>query len=107
MPDERANLKMISSYQKLYYAACGFGYSGHETGLSISYFAAALGATYIERHITLDKAMYGSDQAASLDPQGIRLLVGGLRKVEAALGSGMKEITDNEKNNAKKMRYWE
>ena len=106
MPDDKANLKMIETLRNHYYN-CGLGYSGHETGLSITYCAAALGATYIERHITLDRAMYGSDQAASLDPQGLRLLVGGLRKVESALGTGMKEITETEKKNAKKMRYWE
>lgn len=106
MPDDHANLNMITTFKQTYYN-CGIGYSGHETGLSITYYAAALGATYIERHITLDRAMYGSDQSASLDPQGIRLLVGGLRKVEAALGNGIKKISEAELKNAKKMRYWE
>lgn len=106
LPEDKMNLSYIPKLKSMF-PFSSVGYSGHETGLSTTYYAAALGATYIERHITLDKAMYGSDQAASLDPQGLRLLVGGLKKLDIALGDGEKVITEQEKINAKKMRYWE
>lgn len=106
LSEDKMNLSYIKKLKNMF-PYSPIGYSGHETGLSTTYYAAALGATYIERHITLDKAMYGSDQAASLDPQGLRLLVGGLRKLERAMGNGEKIITEQEKSNAKKMRYWE
>ena len=66
MQDEFANLKMIDTLRKKY--NCDVGYSGHEVGLAVSYAAAALGITSLERHITLDRSMYGSDQAASIEP---------------------------------------
>ena len=80
MLDEDANLKMIETLRLKY--NCNVGYSGHETGLAISLAATALGASSIERHITLDRSMYGSDQAASLEPSGLRQLLGGIRKIE-------------------------
>ena len=64
------------------------GYSGHEAGLAVSYAAAALGVTSLERHITLDRAMYGSDQAASVAPNGYRSMLGAIRIIESAMGDG-------------------
>ena len=86
---------------------CDVGYSGHEkSGVAISYAATALGATSIERHFTLDRSMYGSDQAASIQPEGLRKLVGGIRKINLALsGKGNeKKILDIEVSVAKKLR---
>jgi N-acetylneuraminate synthase len=95
MPVEDANLKMIQTLRERY--GCDVGYSGHETGLVISAAAAALGATSIERHITLDRAMYGSDQAASIEIVGLERLVKMIRATEIALGDGKKRMTDTEK----------
>jgi len=102
MPDSDANLLCIPMLANEF--NCNVGYSGHETGLAISYAAVALGATSIERHITLDRTMYGSDQAASIEPHGLRQLVGAVRKIEIALGDGMKKITDGEIEVAQKLR---
>ena len=102
MKDSDANLKTILTLKEKF--KCNVGYSGHETGLSISLAAAALGASSIERHITLDRAMYGSDQAASLAPVGLRKIVGEVRRVENALGDGVKRIIEEEKPIAKKLR---
>ena len=82
---------------------CDVGYSGHEGGTAITHAAAAMGVTSIERHITLDRSMYGSDQSASIEPSGFRMLVGAIRKIEKALGDGKKSIIDAEKPIAKKL----
>ena len=102
MPDSDANLLCIPMLKKEF--QCQVGYSGHETGLSISYAAVALGASSIERHITIDRSMYGSDQAASIEPHGLRQLVGAVKKIEKALGDGVKKITPEEIEIAKKLR---
>ena len=102
MPDKDANLMCIPMLKEEF--NCPVGYSGHETGLAISYAATALGATSIERHITLDRTMYGSDQAASIEPHGLRQLVGAIRKIEICLGDGIKKITSGEVEVAKKLR---
>lgn len=102
MRDEDANLKMIDILRERY--NCSVGYSGHEVGLAISYAAAALGITALERHITLDRSMYGSDQAASVEPAGFQLLIGGIRKIENSMGDGIKRILDDEWPIAKKLR---
>jgi N-acetylneuraminate synthase len=102
MKDEDANLNCIETLRDRY--KCDVGYSGHESGLAISYAAAALGVSSIERHITLDRAMYGSDQAASIEPSGIRQLVGAVRKIEIAMGDGKIEVLDAEKPIADKLR---
>ena len=102
MNPELANLNCMKTLRDIFH--CGVGYSGHEHGLAISYAAAALGATSIERHITLNRAMYGSDQAVSVGPAGLHELVGAIRKIEQALGSGEKMIIEEEKKNAKKLR---
>ncbi len=102
MKDEHANLKCIPMLSERY--GCDVGYSGHEVGLAVSYAAAALGITSLERHITLDRSMYGSDQSASVEPAGFRQLVGAVRKIEAAMGDGEKRILDSEVPIAKKLR---
>ncbi len=102
MRDEDANLNMIKTLKNKY--NCDVGYSGHEVGLAVSYAAAALGISSLERHITLDRSMYGSDQSASVEPSGLRQLVGGIRKIEIAMGDGNKKITDEEIPIAKKLR---
>ena len=102
MKDKDANLKVITTLQKMF--GCNVGYSGHEVGLAISYAAAALGITSLERHITLDRSMYGSDQSASVEPNGFRMLVGAVRKIEAAMGDGEKRIIDDEAPVASKLR---
>jgi len=86
MKDKDANLNAIKTLRENY--NCDVGYSGHEAGLSISYAAAALGITSLERHITLEHSMYGSDQPASVEPAGFRMLVGAVRKIEQAMGDG-------------------
>lgn len=102
--DKLANLSLINHYKKKY--KCKVGYSGHETGgLAISYAATAMGISSIERHFTLDRAMYGSDQSASLDSKGFEALIGGIRKIEEAIKPGVKKnILDIEKPVAKKLR---
>jgi len=102
MRDEDANLRLINTLRDRY--QCNVGYSGHEVGLAISYAAAAMGITSLERHITLDRAMYGSDQAASIEPSGLRQLVGGVRKIEQAMGDGEKRVIDAEVPIARKLR---
>jgi len=102
MKDEDANLKMINTLQKRYH--CNVGYSGHEVGLAVSFAAAALEITSLERHITLDRAMYGSDQSASVEPAGFKMLVGGVRKIEQAMGNGEKYILQEEVPIARKLR---
>ena len=102
MDDEDANLNCIQALKDRY--GCKVGYSGHEVGLAVSYAAAALGISSLERHITLDRAMYGSDQAASVEPAGLRMLVGAIRKIEKAMGSGMIAINEKEIPISKKLR---
>lgn len=83
------------------------GYSGHESSVSPSLVAAAMGAVAIERHVTMDRAMYGSDQAASLEGQGLFQLLGQLRKLPKLIGSGEKAFGAAEQSVAKKLRYWQ
>ena len=102
MKDTDANLNCINTLRDKY--SCNVGYSGHEVGLSVSYAASALDISSLERHITLSRAMYGSDQAASIEPEGLRKLVGGVRKIEAAMGDGIKRIIKDEIPIAQKLR---
>lgn len=102
MPDEDANLLMINTLRERY--GCKVGYSGHEGGLAVSYGAAALGITSLERHITISRDMYGSDQAASVEPMGLYNLCGSVRKIQRALGDGVKRITEGEIGIRKKLR---
>ena len=103
MNPEEANLKLISVLKNKF--KCKVGYSGHETGsYLICVTAALLGATSIERHITLDRTMYGSDQAASLEPGGLFRLVRDLREIEKILGDGKKRIWNSELPAKEKLR---
>ena len=102
MEETHANLSLINTLRERY--DCKVGYSGHEVGLAISYAAVALGANSLERHITLDRSMYGSDQSASVEPAGLRQLVGAARKIKLAIGNGEKSIIEEEKPIAKKLR---
>lgn len=102
MNDEDANLNCIKTLKERY--KCNVGYSGHEVGLAVSYAATALGITSLERHITLSRAMYGSDQAASVEPSGLRMLVGAVRKIEKAMGNGVISLLESEIPIAKKLR---
>ncbi len=100
-PDE-LNLRAIATLRSRYQVPVG--YSGHEVGLATSVAAAALGACMVERHITLDRAMWGSDQAASVEPQGFARLVRDIRAVETALGDGKKRLYDSEVPVMQKLR---
>jgi N-acetylneuraminate synthase len=88
------NLRMIQVLGREF--DCPVGYSGHEVGLSTTYAAVVLGACFIERHITLDRAMWGSDQAASIEPHGFIRLVRDIRTIEGALGDGVKRVYESE-----------
>lgn len=102
MKTHHANLRVIQTLKDKF--SCDVGYSGHESGLAVSYAAASLGITSLERHITLDRAMYGSDQSASVEPAGLRRLVGTVRKIEQAMGDGVKTILEEELPIAEKLR---
>ena len=101
MKDEDANLLMIPKLKEIF--SCNVGYSGHESGRAVSVGAAALGITSLERHITLDRTMYGSDQAASLEVEGFKLMVNYVRIVEKAMGNGEKIILNEEQEIRKKL----
>ncbi len=102
---EELNLRCINTLKERY--KCKVGYSGHESNVSPSFIAFLMGAVAIERHITLDRTMYGSDQAASLEFRGMVELVNRIRNTKAVLGDGKKLIADRENAVAKKLRYWE
>jgi len=95
LPPEEANLRMITSLRERYQGV-PIGYSGHERGLQISLGAVALGAVAVERHITLDRTMWGSDHAASLEPVGFEHLVRDIRVLGEAMGDGVKRIYPGE-----------
>lgn len=103
-PDE-LNLRAIQTLKEEFDVP--IGYSGHEVGLIPSVIATALGACLIERHITLDRAMWGTDQAASVEPGGVERLVKYLRVTEQALGDGVKRVYDSEKPSLKKLRRYQ
>ncbi len=100
-PDE-LNLKMIQTLKETF--SCPIGYSGHEVGLVPSAVAVAMGACLVERHITLDRAMWGGDQAASVEPGGFERLVKYIRVTEQSLGDGVKRVYDSELPSMKKLR---
>ncbi|HCA43831.1 MAG TPA: N-acetylneuraminate synthase [Bacteroidetes bacterium] len=100
---EELNLRMILTLKQMY-PSCPIGYSGHETGLAPSWAAAAIGANFIERHITLDRAMWGTDQAASVELEGFNRLVKNIRDIEISLGDGIKKLYDSELGPRKKLR---
>jgi N-acetylneuraminate synthase len=99
---DELNLKVIAVLRERY--GIPVGYSGHEVGLATSVAAVAYGACAIERHITLDRAMWGSDQAASVEPQGFARLVKDIRAVELAAGDGVKRVYESEISVMKKLR---
>jgi N-acetylneuraminate synthase len=100
-PDE-LNLRMITTLRETF--PCPIGYSGHEVGLVTSAVAVAMGACLVERHITVDRAMWGSDQAASVEPQGLHALVKYIRVTEQSMGDGQKRVYDSEQPSLKKLR---
>jgi len=99
---EELNLSMILTLQKEF--DCPIGYSGHEVGLIPSVAAVALGACLVERHITLDRAMWGSDQAASVEPGGFERLVKYIRVTEQSMGDGIKHVYESEFPSLQKLR---
>ena len=101
-PKEELNLRMITTLRSQF--NCPIGYSGHEVGLATTLAAVALGACFVERHVTLDRAMWGSDQAASIEPHGLKRLVKDIRSVETALGDGKKRVYDSEVTAASRLR---
>jgi len=103
-PPEELNLKMIHTLRDNF--DIPIGYSGHEVGLVPSALAVAMGACLVERHVTLDRAMWGSDQAASVEPHGVRTLVKYIRVTEKALGDGEKKVYDSEQSSLKKLRRY-
>ena len=94
-PPHELNLKMIRTLKDAY-DDCPIGYSGHEVGLAPTWAAVSLGATFIERHITLDRAMWGSDQAASVEVSGFMRLVSNIRDIERSMGDGIKRVYEGE-----------
>jgi len=99
---EELNLKMVETLRNEF--PCPIGYSGHEVGLIPSVIAVAFGACMVERHITLDRAMWGSDQAASVEPNGFERLVKYIRVTEQAVGDGVKRVYESEMSSLKKLR---
>lgn len=102
-PPTELNLRMIETLMNLY-PDTPIGYSGHETGLATTVAAVALGACFVERHFTLDRAMWGSDHAASVEPQGMQKLMRDIRDVEQALGDGVKRVYESEMGAMKRLR---
>ena len=102
-PVEELNLRMINTLQQRY-PENPIGYSGHEVGLATTWAAVALGATFVERHVTLDRAMWGSDQAASVEISGMSRLVANIRDIEKSLGDGVKRVYEGEAAARKKLR---
>jgi N-acetylneuraminate synthase len=102
-PVEQLNLRMIHTLKKRFQSV-PVGYSGHETGLAPTWAAVAMGATFVERHITLDRAMWGTDQAASVEIVGLVKLVANIRDIERSLGDGIKRVYPEEQTARRKLR---
>src|SRR6202012_1345900 len=102
-PPQELNLRMIETLAERY-PGTPIGYSGHETGLATTVAAVAMGACFVERHFTLDRAMWGSDQAASVEPQGMQKLVRDIRDVEQSLGDGIKRVYESEMGAMRRLR---
>lgn len=100
---EELNLRMIETLGKMH-PMCPIGYSGHETGLATTLATVSLGTTFIERHFTLDRSMWGSDQSASVEPGGMQRLVKDIRDIELALGDGIKKVYESELGPLAKLR---
>jgi N-acetylneuraminate synthase len=97
------NLKMIETLRASY-PTLPIGYSGHETGLATTEVTIALGANFVERHFTLDRAMWGTDHAASVEPEGFKRLVRNIREIEIALGDGVKQVYESEMEPRRRLR---
>jgi N-acetylneuraminate synthase len=102
--EKSLNLRCLHDLRQRY--NCPVGYSGHEVTMVPGVIAVALGAVAIERHITLDRAMYGSDQAASLERRGLESMVGYIRTIPVVMGDGIKRVSSSEQANAEKLRYF-
>jgi N-acetylneuraminate synthase len=102
---EELNLRAIITLKEKF--GVPMGYSGHEVGLATTYASAVLGACIIERHLTLDRAMWGSDQAASFEPQGMKRLVRDIRELDQAMGDGFKRVYESEIPIMKKLRRFQ
>ena len=102
MEELDANLNMMAELRRRY--ACEVGYSGHETGITVSVLAVAAGAVSVERHITLDRTMYGSDQKASIEPDELNALVSEIRRAEQIMGSGVRVLSEAEQAVRAKLR---
>ncbi len=102
-PPEELNLRMIHTLMEKY-PGIPIGYSGHETGLATTQAAVAMGASFVERHFTLDRAMWGTDHAASVEPAGMARLVRNIRDIELAMGDGVKKVYDSEIEPRKRLR---
>ena len=102
MKIEDANLNVINTLKNIF--ACNVGYSGHESGVGVSQVACGMNISSLERHITLDRSMYGSDQAASLEEAGLKLVVGTARISEKVFGDGIKKFSNEEKEVSNKLR---
>jgi len=105
-PDDKAVVSQVRYFKNLFFN-CRIGFSSHCVGILAPVLAAAMGAEVIEVHITLDRSMYGSDQSASIERRGLELLVKDCRAVQTVLGNSDKVVYNEEKINAKKLRYWE
>ena len=101
-PKDELNLRLITTLRNEF--DCPIGYSGHEVGLATTLAAVALGANFVERHITIDRAMWGSDHAASVEPSGFAHLVKDIRNIETALGDGVKRVYESETTSLKRLR---
>jgi N-acetylneuraminate synthase len=99
---QELNLRMIQTLKTRF--DCPVGYSGHEVGLQTTLAAVTLGASFVERHVTLDRAMWGSDQAASIEPWGLMRLIRDIRVIELALGDGVKRVYDSEMQARQRLR---
>jgi N-acetylneuraminate synthase len=101
-PPNELNLRMITGLRERY--PCPVGYSGHEIGLATTLAAVALGASFVERHVTLDRAMWGSDQAASVEPVGMARLIKDIRSIDQAMGDGVKKVYESERAAGSRLR---
>ncbi len=102
-PLEELNLRMIYTLRD-HFPSCPIGYSGHEVGLAPTWAAVAMGASFVERHITLDRSLWGSDQAASVEVTGFERLVENIRDIERAQGDGIKRVYESELTQMKRLR---
>lgn len=102
-PVQELNLRMLHTLRSRF-PGVPIGYSGHETGLATTWAAVAMGTTFIERHITLDRAMWGTDQAASVEVGGLARLISNIRDIEKALGDGVKRVYESEMGPRTKLR---